>query len=268
MRPGAVTGRSAQLLLSALAALLLAGCEAAGEGADSGDAAPDGVELQSVTWGLSWDDSGVSRSPDGSWAVTNDLGIDFVVESAWLVSYSASLVPCEDEELEVAVRSWPERLLGIGLAHADHAAIDDPSLLPAPVVEDLLSSQGHQVTVDFTAQRYCQAHYLVARADADWGPTDSGEDLSLVSVALEGSFDAGAGPQPLSVRSGFNYGDLLPLELASLSASVEGSGHLAVTLQRDLAGLLDGLDPSRDGENLMAWTVVENAVAGTRLLLD
>ena len=146
MRPGAVTGRSAQLLLSALAALLLAGCEAAGEGAAPGDAATDGVELQSVTWGLSWDDSGVSRSPDGSWAVTNDLGIDFVVESAWLVSYSASLVPCEDEELEVAVRSWPERLLGIGLAHANHPVSDDPSLLPDPDTEFVY---GHE---DYTEQ--------------------------------------------------------------------------------------------------------------------
>ena len=247
----------------AFGALALLGCsEPTAPAAPNQDAAAlTHPVLDGVTWGLEWDrrDAVVNEV---DWSVTNDLGFTFAVDAGWLVNYSVTLVPCPDT---VASGAW-ERLLGIGLAHADHPDFDDPSEL-TPKHPESLARPGSTAlgAIAFDPVQYCQVHWLVAQADAGAQATD-GTDLSDVSLAVSADW---VGPETagrLDITTGWTHGVLLDLAMPSEPAA----GHATVTLVRSLDGLFDGVDPTTHTDLEIAWTLLSNLVehATVRLALD
>lgn len=259
---------SRPLPLALLAPLLLAtACvpEAASPADDAGEDW-NGVQLSSLSWALTWDRSGVEPLADGGWNTTNDLGVQFHVERGWLSSYSASLAPCVtvgDSEQEWARLGLLERLLGIGLARADHSTEPDPSALDEPVLEDLVALDDVVLEeLSFETQSYCRAHYLVARADADTPDPATDTTMALVTLRLEGHWSHGDETGPLEVESAFNYGALFELN----PESTEGVGPQAtVTLERRAARLFDSVEPGAQSTEVLSWQITENLVSDTRV---
>jgi hypothetical protein len=226
----------------------------------------DGLRLSALRWNFTWDLDSVAISPEG-WSTTNDLGVTFTVTSGWLSSYSASLAPClVEEEVEWAKRGLIEQFFSIGTARADHAVDIDPSSLPSPILEDLVTLEPSQSSsLAFEETLYCQLHYLIARADIGTPDPSPETSMSLVTLRLGGFWEDGAASGPLDVVSSFNYGSLSSLGEATAPPS---TNQVLIELRRSAAGLFTGVSPSLLSPEELAWEVSQNIVDGTECIFN
>jgi len=253
-----------------LCSLLCLGCtvssqsEIPAEDSGNGTGDWDGFALSQLSWVFTWETQDITQHEEG-WSVTNGDGIEFTVESGWVSSYSASLAPCEAEESLWAERGLMERVLGIGIARADHGAVSDPSTLESPLLEDLSLLEGSRSsTLYFEPTEYCQLHYLVARADSDAEAPAPASPMALRTLRLDGSWTAGEDSGLLSIESAFNYGALFSLESATASSA---GPAVEIEVRRQPSRLFDAVNPQLQSEEQLAWTVTQNLVQASEILI-
>ncbi|MCB9764690.1 MAG: hypothetical protein H6739_33250 [Alphaproteobacteria bacterium] len=238
------------LLLSlALAAL---GC-AAGPQEDS--AAPAaGVTLSEVVYRSRFVTEGLTPGEKGGWSVDTAAGYHVEVDRAWAVTWSLQLVACSVNQ---QAGGWS--LLGSGVAWASHGDDSDPSILPAPVAEDLAAPAPSTLgSARFPAARYCEVHALLARSLTETLHLPETPDLFGTSLYVEGRWSVGGGaPVPFVVQTSLNYGALSDLDAAIVRGS---GGHAAVTWTRDLSTWMDGVAFADLDEDALARALVANLV--------
>ena len=247
-------------LLCLSAALGCAPGEVAGDIALSA-ASPVHPTLHTIRWALDWDLDGVEWTPDGI-SITNDLGVTFVVAGGVLLDDSLVAVPCADTVADVG---W-ERWLGVGSAHADHSAFADPSSFEEHQIEPLAAPAARTLgDRSFDPTSYCTVHWLVARADE--GTESDGVDLSGVALSLQARWSGPDGEGALSFETEWTNGALLDLTIEEARQSGEAVAA-EITVVRSLGGLFDGVDPATQSELAIAWSVLENLMAGSRLRVE
>ncbi len=217
----------------------------------------DAIEVASVAYQLDWDRTGAQQTADG-WAITTDLGYRVFLEAGTVVTYHATLAPCE----ETTVAS---RLLGLALgapAWADHAVVDDPSLVLASAAEDLVAGQALVLdpgTIE-TAE-YCGFNWLLARGDE--GTVYEGTTLALQAVwqAPDGAWGE------LAVQTDWADGRLLDwvdLDTTGLEPN-DAPYDLELVVERDLGRLFDEIDLATATDNEVPWALLENLLDHARV---
>lgn len=184
----------------------------------------------------------------------NDLGYSIQITKGAVSNYSIQLVPCEDESVVRNMSNWliPE-------AFAGHSSIeDDPSLLNVHYVEPLPSDKVIDAgTVQVDRGRYCQAHYLVAKApnDAVGLPTDW--NMVDKSVYFELNYRAPESDKwvAMTVETQLAFGELLKIE--PIDMATQGA-HIVVT--RSLYSLFSGIDFEQQSSLEIPWRILENLV--------
>ena len=214
------------------------------------------ARISSVTYALAWDTSGTTPLPgEAGWAVTTDLGYRVEVTRGYLTSYSLFLGSCPEASLQV----WPSLGL-VGTAHAGHSVLGDASTLLTPWVESLTAPQDTTLApVTFPEARYCEASYLVARADGKTLNLPQDAELKNVSLLLEGRYLApgAAAPTPFSYKTTLSHG-------ANAEISLTGEGSSArITAHRRLAHLFDGIDLSTESEGRVLRAVLARLIEDT-----
>ena len=140
-----------------------------------------------------------------------------------------------------------------------------PIRLQASHVEDL---RQYEVATELGAvviehHRLCQVHVLVARADAKSKTLPDEVDMARQTLYLRGRWrKAGAdGWHDFTWRTDVAWGETLPMPEPLDTAW----GGVEVTVQRSLATLFDGIDPSIDSELNAARRVLENVVSDAKV---
>ncbi|MCA9541003.1 MAG: hypothetical protein KC620_19015 [Myxococcales bacterium] len=237
------------------------------------DATPS-VATATVGYRLEWDTSRVEPAEAG-WSVTTDLGYRVTLTRGYLVSYQASLVPCSQVEatqgaLDTAAQVF-FALIGVSTAHAGHDDVPDPTRLAAPRIESLLRPTAldwGELVVPGTT--YCQAHYVVARADDSAAPWPRDVEMSRVSAYIEGTWQQGdAEPVAFTVNSSLANGRLVDLfpeghfgeTDAALTIDTAAEGAL-VLIRRDLGGLFDGIDFATADDRTVERTLLTTLIDG------
>lgn len=221
--------------------------------ADEDADAPQGVELSSAEYLLTYAWGEAEPLEGGGWTTVNDLGYRVEVELGYLVSYSASLSPCTPADTSTSTTaSLGERLLG-GLllpqtAFAGHASVADPSQIEAPTIEDLaLPTDRTFGAIDFEPADYCWVHYLAAQADEDTPSLPTDAEMEGATLYLEGQVwidDAHA--EPFSLRATTASGVLASLREAAPDDPSAAAEAASLTVVRDLAHAFDGFDFATD----------------------
>jgi hypothetical protein len=228
---------------------------------DSATQAPDGAWFRGATWDLVWDREGVEWRRDG-WSVVTNLGYRVDVTTGWLVNYSVSLGSCDS----AATSRRPFFDLGIrnALAHAT----DDPSTLTMQHAENLARPEDSTWwSTAFPAQRYCRAHWLVARATA---AVDAPPEAMLPerSLQLQGAWSRGTKSGLIDIDTWWPRGTLRDLsaitptsELAHASEANEPASVVSIRVERTLRTLFDGIDFETESAAVIADAVLVNVTA-------
>jgi hypothetical protein len=179
--------------------------------------------------------------------VTSNLGFEVRVERGFVVDTSASLVDCLGPGGDVwrpAGERASSRLARalVGVAHAGHSQVADPSSLARATLTDLTTADGDRVAGEtrFPEARYCHVHLVIAggAAPSPYTATLPTVDTTRTSLYVRGAFRrAGGELRPLELRSA--SADALLVDLPSV---VEGplTGRAAVVvLERRLATMFD-----------------------------
>jgi hypothetical protein len=208
------------------------------QGSDSDHTSSAG-SIAEVRYHLTWD-WGDAEPTDSGWRVITDRDYAVEVTEGYLVTYSVQLAPCTDEELG-AGRPLP-RLFGAGRAWAGHGGEEDPSAWLTGIAEPLATPQSvslEPVTLD--EGLYCNAHYLVARAESKTMGLPDAFNLVGTSLYIEGTAALDGGePKPFSIWSTLPVGELAPWS-DPVSGVDLSEGALDVTFTRDLGRLFDGV---------------------------
>lgn len=257
--------RSILAALALAAGLLTAGCS-------RNDAAPP--PAHSVSYVLEWKKTKVEQgSAGGAWELTNDLGYRVGLTRGYVVTRSLELIPCNP----VPPISLLHRLgdfIGPRPAYAGHSAIADPSATKAAEVESLLDTQPHPAgTLPLGPQKYCQAHYLIARAEPSANGLPVEVDLVDQSVRLEGWFrPPGIEEQtPFAVATGIANGKLfeLPRRQGQPSLALDTATASAVILvRRDLDSIFDHVDFAKMDAKRIGREVLANLINNAEIELQ
>jgi hypothetical protein len=191
---------------------------------------PDGPRAYQVDYHLAWRLDDVTPDPGGGLRLTNDLGHLIHLQTGWLSSTSAQLVPCPSEQqtFELISRAW-----------AGHGDLDDPSLIDDARIEALhapVAQAWGRVTYAPETDAYCKAHYLVARTER------TGDGLPDARFGRQAAYLAGQ----VTVD-----GETTPFEWSTDLASgtlgafdmprVPGQG-ITIRIERDLVAVFAGVD--------------------------
>jgi len=208
------------------------------DGADSDDTSVSDTgavingHLSTVRYVYTWDLEGVTPRPEGGIEVTNDLGWVIELDEGWLVNFAISLVPCSTQPLITR----------------GHGGFTDPSAVAVGRVEPLTTPGPTYVAdVAFASARYCEVHWLMARATQDAVGLPDTPDLVGQTLWLTGT---ATGPEGalvlLSDRNNWADGAALAFTYP------EGNPDTAtVTVTRELGSMFDGIDfASLTGEAL------------------
>lgn len=245
--------------LRAAGLALVAGCVGDGVQPSDGLDAPESVEsdtslaLRAARWQASWLLAGAERFADGGFALTTDEGYRVVIEEAWLVDYSVTLVPCPETE-SVALR-----LLGIGIAQAHHGEFEDPSQLEPVAVEGFEDPKQTAVALGgstFPGASYCGVHWLLARGDDDSVAPD-GSSAWGRAVHLAGTWERGDEAGEIAIDTSLAQGMLRTIDQADLHGVGDGA---VITIERHLGTMFDGIDFEVANANATDWAVVSNLV--------
>ncbi|MGB0590319.1 MAG: hypothetical protein ACPGU1_11615 [Myxococcota bacterium] len=205
---------------------------------DSDDVSLGGSATE-IRYHLTWD-WGAAEPTDGGWRVITDRGYEVEVTEGYLVTYSVQLAPCTEEELGARLKL--PRLLGAGRAWAGHGGAEDPSAWLTGIAEPLATPQSVSLEpVALDAGLYCNAHYLVARAEGKTRGLPDAFNMVGTSLYIQGTAALDGGePQPFSIWSTLPVGELVvwsdPVSPVDLS-----DGTIDVTFTRDLGRLFDGV---------------------------
>lgn len=246
--------------------LAIAGCA---DAANPGSATPDATETaqphrhdaaHALTYQLAWDAKNTSSAADHQlFGVTNNLGIQFVVERGWLTSYSFEALPCEDDEpIGWLQRAWD---IAVPSARAGHGELE-PGVTQRRVayVEDLAAWQTVQVAGDVTIAGFhaCSLHYLLARSD-DKSKQPTAVDMDRQTLHLEGQWRASAKSDWTTFlwRTNVAWGQVYALS----PPADTGAGAVALTVTRRLHTLFDDIAPNTASELSAARQVLENVAA-------
>ena len=206
---------------------------------------------------LTWDTARATPHAQGGWVFRTDRGVTVWLQQAWMVSYSTELIHCPTQTS--GLRSWLA-----ARAHAGHGQLyDNEARFATPVAEDLTAAQ------DFTwaeatvpDYRFCQAHYLVARGDDDRAP-GAGPDLTGVSVLLRAARLRAGHWEPFEIIIGRATATLVDIDPVDT-----GHGGFEVRIERDLGGLLDGVDLDAIDDVVAPRQVLRNIREGTRVTVS
>jgi len=221
----------------------------------------------SVSYVLEWKRSKMEQAPDGAgWEVTNDLGYRVQVTRGYLVTRSLELIPCNPVPPAVSLLERIGDLLGPRPAYAGHSAIADPSATKTATVESLLNPRSHAVATLYPgAQKYCQAHYLIARADPAATGLPSEVDMVDQSLRLEGRFQRPGESQetPFTVVTAVANGKLfdLPRNQGQEGGALNTGGESAtVVVRRDLDTIFDHVDFANMPDKRIGREVLQNLI--------
>ena len=214
---------------------------------------PQAAPVGELSYRLDWSWGQAEPSSDGvGWEVVTDLGYKVVVEEGFLVTYSMEVVEC-DPVIPEGFGAWLWKQVGPGVAWAGHSGLaENPAAIRVSRVESLTSPKALVLgPLELAPQRYCNIHYLVARADEDTLELPTEVDLDRVSVYIRGSWQApdSAAAVPFQFETALAAGvlfDLFPLGAFDTERSgVEFDTSLQgaqVVITRDLGRFFDGLD--------------------------
>jgi hypothetical protein len=241
--------------LHIVAIALIAAC------ADSGQrtVAASGSDAR-LRWELIWATDETTTS-DARRTIVNDLDYTVVLEEAWVVSYSAQLLPCSEtaaapvSELRRLARGAIAAIAPVRPAWAGHGDSSDTTTAPG-TAENLVSADEIVQPDRAVAEvEYCRAHYLVARADTEVANVSS-DELSRNSLVLHGTWNAADGASGrVDVVSSLASGVYLDLPVP-----IDVDGPWTVTVSRDLGRLFDGIDFAAASENDIERAVLTSLV--------
>jgi len=230
---------------------------------------------RSVRYVLEWKMSKVEETPGAAgWEITNDLGYRVHVTRGYLVTRSLELIPCNPVPPLAALLKRIGDRIGPRPAYAGHSAIADPSATKNAEVESLLSPRSHAVATLYPGpQKYCQAHYLIARADPSATGLPSEVDMVDQSLRLEGWFRRPGDSQetPFTVVTAVGNGKLLDLprglgegSCALNTASTSG----VVVVRRNLDTIFDHVDFANMPDKRIGREVLQNLINDTEIELQ
>jgi len=227
---------------------------------DSVEEPVDAVELTSARYETTWVLDGVTLRQGGGWTVTADTGTVVTVDTGYLVNYQASLVPCVD------LRPSLDEQIGSTSQYA-HGDVPDPSATPTPLLEKLANPGATELAdITMVADRYCGAHYLIARGNLDTVPLPADVLMIGRTLYLSGSYQQPGEEHatPFVVDT-----DLAHARLDTLDAlDVMGEGnHAEVVIRRDLARMFDGVEFDTGGEQERALQILANITGHARLVV-
>jgi len=251
---------------------VLAGVAAIAAGCSRGSAPPVRTD-HTVRYVLEWNSSTVAPGSGGAFEVTNDLGYRVRVTRGYVVSRDLELSPC-------AIKPPPtvafllesiESLLAPRPAYAGHTGIADPSSTKIAQVESLLDVQPHAGgTVHPGAQTYCQAYYLIARADRDASGLPAEIDMVDQSVYVEGTFrrPGGSADEPFIVKTGVANGTLINLTAGGAAVRLNtGTQSAQVTFRRSRDTLFNRVDFATMAEKRIGREMLQNLISSVAVEL-
>jgi hypothetical protein len=244
-------------------------CSAPEESSDPSYLAPGLHEIQ-YRYEWAWGDA--TPTQEGGWTVVNNLGYSVRVTSGYITNYTLQLVPCEEEvgdpEEGVTGSLWRE-LVGIRTARAGHSEIaPDPSLLSTMHVESLTNPQ--DITTEpivVTNHRYCRVHYVLGPADTDAVGLASAQEMTGITLLLEGSVQ---GPDndhstPFRIETDLGIGtfvDWPPTDTTVVDMASQGA---LVVVRRTLGNIWDHVDFDTLEDTEIAWFILQNIVDSTQV---
>ncbi|MBI3782065.1 MAG: hypothetical protein HY270_01550 [Deltaproteobacteria bacterium] len=226
-----------------------------------------------VSYLLDWKKSKVEEAAGAGWEVTNDLGYRVHVSHGYLVTRSLELIPCNPVPPPVSLLDRLDDVIGPRRAYAGHSAIADPSATKNAEVESLLSPQSHYAATLYPgAQTYCQAHYLIARADRQATGLPTEVDLVDQSLRIEGWFrqPGQAQEQSFTVVTAVANGRLFDLPRAASHEAFAldtASESGVVVVRRDLDTIFDHVDFSVMNDKRIGREVLQNLINATEIEL-
>jgi hypothetical protein len=257
------TDMSEKTYRAALVAVALAACGPAPALPDpSGPAAPlhlaAGTPVAYVLdW--SWDDA---RRDGDAHVFTTDLGYTVTLESAYLATGRAELVPCDDTRPALADKV---ATLLVPTAHAAHSRAGDASAVTAPVVESLHDARPHLLGRGFASgHAYCGLHVLGVPTSAQ---ARDGFTLTRESLVLAGHWSAPGSDERHALRASINLqdGSLRPLSgWTAFPHDVAPAGaRVAVIATRHPTRAFNNLDLARMTDTDLAFAVLGNLLQTT-----
>lgn len=221
-----------------------------------------------LSYTLDWEWGNAVPLDDGGWQVVNDMGYTVVVEEAALVSYSVQMVECDHEHPEDETA-----LFAIPRAFAGHGDGVDPSMLEPGMVENL----AEPTRIDFGSVAvadtitYCQAHYLIARADDQVRGVD--EQMLASSFLVRGQYQASDASEftPFTLQTSQASGVISDLKVFyAADAHIHlktGRQSAAVTFVRQLDRLFDGVDFESMDADEQARAILRSLVKHTSVTI-
>ena len=240
-----------------------------------------------LSYTLKWDFEGVERVADsGGWRVTTNKGYEITVEAGYLVAYSIAFLPCDiaGRRRQATSSNHPAKgssrlsYLGPRNAHAGHGdTFFNPVQTEVPIVESLMSGE----TVDagsFVPEpvRYCQVHYVLARAPTDSIGLPSDVDMVGATAHVEGYYRRGPdGPKTAFTIHSPSANAVLEniLEKGPAPGDEEPgfdgtSTRAAAIILRRAAGLFDDIDFENDSRHKIPWQFLKNAADATTVRIE
>ncbi len=221
----------------------------------------DAEAPDTVRYRLTWRTEGAERTAEG-WVVESDLGYRVTLSEGWLVTHSVQLVPCQTAMRQE--RSWL-RFLGIGTAWAGHGGDLDPAAVDDPYVESLLDADEPLLFGfrEMPGTSYCRVHYLAGHAmDRTVRNLPEAPDLLGTSLWLRGAWSRGGRSGAVEVTTGLAYGGFRDLAEAPAEPPFELTSGAEVVVERDLAGLFDGVALDAVEPEALGRAVLRNLVVG------
>jgi hypothetical protein len=215
---------------------------------DTTESTPHHHTLSHTSYILAWDWGNAKQDDTGGWRVINDLDYVIHITDGALVNAAVQLVPCPD-----AV-GW----FAPSAAHAGHGGgKPDETRWGGPLRESLTKPTALDLgSVEVGEHRYCQAHYLLAQAEAT-GPT----------MALTGTYLAPNSKMPVAfaIHTSTAWGGATDLPKDIVVNGNTGEAPHCLTLTRNLGTLLDGVDFEAMTSDQQARAVLRSLTSNIRI---
>lgn len=205
-------------------------------------AADPGLMLSGVTWGIDFDEAGLTPLADGGFSATREDGVEFEVHDGWLVVYVLVLEPCG---------TLPSGRVAVPPPHGlpDHAST--MARAQALSLRTLDAADGGAQTFD--QGRFCDVGIALLRGDTVTENAPLEPDLNGVSLVLSGRLrrSAEAPWEALTLTSG------LPTEADLALPETTPADPVGVQVSLRPAHMLDNIDLD-DHPDRVALAVLDN----------
>ena len=213
-----------------------------------------GMNLSSVVYRVNWNQEGVVQDKGGGWMVQSDLGYKVHLRRGFLVTYGASLKPCEPTN-QTGSR-WSPLFWGAN-AWAGHGQFQDASAVHSTIVEDLTTLNPRLLgQATFPLASYCEAELLIARSDHKTQNLPKEVDMLQHSLYLDLLWSKDDSKDvPLEVKVKLAHSGS-----AAFSSSTQSSS-LTVTQTRLVSGLFDQIEFKTEHPARVARQVLSNLMS-------